>query len=194
MEVIKMDAVQPIKDRKKIDDMKKYLSHNKRNYFMFVLGINCPLRISDLLELQLKDIVNIKGKPLEYIRLRESKTKKNNLHKIPKSLHKEIKEYLEYIGFDGNLDRYLFCSRKGENKPINRQMAWKALKKAAVAVGIEDVGTHTLRKTWGYHAYKLGRDITLIQKKFLHSCPSITLRYIGITQEDIDRLCEDLNL
>ena len=56
------------------------------------------------------------------------------------------------------------------------------------------VGTHTLRKTFGYWAYKQGIDITLLMRIFNHSAPSITLRYIGITQEEINNVYVNLNL
>lgn len=57
------------------------------------------------------------------------------------------------------------------------------------SVGIKErIGTHTLRKTFGYHAYNNGYDITLIQKLFNHSSPAVTLRYIGITQDEIQDL------
>ncbi|GMA66225.1 hypothetical protein GCM10025859_67000 [Alicyclobacillus fastidiosus] len=73
--------------------------------------------------------------------------------------------------------------------------AWKALNNAAKVAGIKDrIGTHTLRKTFAYHAYKQGKDITLIQKLLNHSAPSVTLRYIGITQDEMDDVYLTLNL
>lgn len=76
-----------------------------------------------------------------------------------------------------------------------RQRAYKILNDVARSVGIkEKIGTHTLRKTFGYHAYNKGYDITLIQKLFNHSSPSVTLRYIGITQEQMDDVYLSLDL
>ena len=49
-----------------------------------------------------------------------------------------------------------------------------------------NVGTHTMRKTFGYHHYKQFNDVALLQKILNHSSPSITLRYISIYQEEID--------
>jgi site-specific recombinase XerD len=90
---------------------------------------------------------------------------------------------------------YLFASQKGKIRPISRVHAWFVLNKAARAVGIEGrIGTHTLRKTFGYYAYKQGTDITLLQQLFNHAAPSITLRYIGITQDDIDQVYIKMNL
>ncbi len=65
----------------------------------------------------------------------------------------------------------------------------------AKSVGIkEKIGTHTLRKTFGCHAYNNDYDITLIQKLFNYSSPGVTLRYIGITQEEIDIVYLSLDL
>ncbi|MCF8011626.1 MAG: tyrosine-type recombinase/integrase [Clostridiales bacterium] len=69
------------------------------------------------------------------------------------------------------------------------------LNEAARSVGVKDkIGTHTLRKTFGYHAFKKGYDITILQKLFNHSAPSITLRYIGITQDELDDVYLSLDL
>ncbi len=109
------------------------------------------------------------------------------------NVKKALKEYIEQ-GCISNPEDYLFKSRKGSG-PITGVQAWQILNKAASSVGIKErVGTHTLRKTFGYHAYQQGIDITLLQKVFNHSTPSITLRYIGITQEDIDNVYVNLNL
>ena len=76
-----------------------------------------------------------------------------------------------------------------------RQRAYWILNEAARSIGIkEKIGTHTLRKTFGYHAYKNGYDIEIIQKLFNHSSPSITLRYIGITQDNLDDVYLSLDL
>ena len=88
----------------------------------------------------------------------------------------------------------MFPSRKGSSA-IQRNQAYKILNEAARTVGIqESIGTHSMRKTFGYHAYKSGIDIALLQKIFNHSCPSVTLRYIGITQDSIDDVYLNLNL
>ncbi len=50
-----------------------------------------------------------------------------------------------------------------------------------------NAGTHTLRKTFGYHHYKKYRDIAKLQAILNHSKPGETLDYIGITQEEADQ-------
>lgn len=82
-----------------------------------------------------------------------------------------------------------------EGKTNGKERAYKILNKAARAVGItRRIGTHTLRKTFGYHCYQKYDDVVLLQKIFNHSSPQITLRYIGIKQEDIDVVYRDFYL
>lgn len=66
-------------------------------------------------------------------------------------------------------------------------MAYKILKKAANEIGLVDIGTHTMRKTFGYHFYQKTKDIVLLQKIFNHSSPDVTKRYIGMDQDMMDK-------
>ncbi|CVK21653.1 site-specific integrase [Sporomusa sphaeroides] len=191
-----MEFVQPIRDKRKIDNMKKILlSTNIRDYCLFTLGINSGLRISDLLFLKISDVLNNTGKIRERITIRERKTNKTKNFPIADIAQKAILEYLKTRTYQ--IDEPLFISRK-KNKGIRalqRDQAYKIINNAARAVGIrEKIGTHTLRKTFGYHAFKKGITIEVIQKLFNHSASSITLRYIGITQDDLDQVYLDLNL
>ena len=82
-----------------------------------------------------------------------------------------------------------------EGKTNGKEQAYKILNKAVRAVGMtRRIGTHTLRKTFGYHCYQKYDDVVLLQKIFNHSSPKITLRYIGIEQEDIDAVYRDFYL
>lgn len=176
--------------------MKKILkATNLRDYCLFTLGINSGLRISDLLNLKINDVIDRLGKIQERISLREKKTNKAKDFPISDVAGKAIIEYLKTRIYE--LDEPLFISQKQKNGklPLQRQQAHKIIHDAAKAIGIKDnIGTHTLRKTFGYHAYKSGVPVEKIQKLFNHSTPGITLRYIGITQEDLDTIYLNLNL
>ena len=191
-EVKIMEFVQPIRDLKKIDTIKKLLKQqNLRDYCLFVLGINSGLRISDLLKLRISD-VSEKGKIKDRIRLREKKTNKFKDFPLSNSTKSALKEYLKTREYNEN--EPLFISRKNKGFLL-RQQAYKIINDVAKSVGIkEKIGTHTLRKTFGYHAYNNGYDITLIQKLFNHSSPAVTLRYIGITQDEMDDVYLSLDL
>ena len=54
--------------------------------------------------------------------------------------------------------------------------------------------THSLRKTWGYHARMNGVDLALIMYKLNHSSLAYTKRYLGITDDELQAVIERLNL
>ena len=178
-----MNTVQPIRDLAQIDAMKRaLLRQSPRNYFLFLLGINVGLRISDLIPLKVKDLQN------SHIVIQEMKTGKNKRFFINNQLRSEINTYTS----GSSPDDYIFPSRKGGH--ISRIQAYNILNTAAREVGLQQIGTHTLRKTFGYFHYKRYKDVALLQTLFGHAAPSITLRYIGITQDEIDDTLADFFL
>jgi len=189
-----MKAVEPIRDPKKIDAMKNYLKgKNIRDYTLFTVGINVALRISDLLGLTWGDVLK-NNKEFKIIDIKEGKNQKQRKIKLNRTAQKSFKELL--YGLDAyDMDNYIFKSREGDNKPITRQQALNILKDAAKAIGVEEnVGTHTLRKTWGYHAWKNGFNPALIMETLNHSNLNITKRYLGIRQDEINVLYDNLNI
>ncbi len=190
-----MKAVDPIRDIKKINAMKTYLKGKSlRDYAMFVVGINIALRISDLLTLTWQDILKEDRKTFKDLKIIEGKTKKVREIKLNRATRKALREFLESLK-EHSLSDYIFRSREGEMKALTRQQALNVLKDAAKAVEVkENVGTHTLRKTWGYHAWKKGFNPALIMETLNHSNLSITKRYLGIQQDDINELYDSLNI
>lgn len=188
-----LEYVQPIRDRKQIIAIKKILkATNIRDYCLFNVGINSGLRISDLLQLRIVDVIDEKRNIKDRISIRELKTGKSKDFPIGDNSKKAIREYLMTRNFEEN--EPLFRSRKGKES-LKRQQAYRIINEAARAVGIKDkIGTHTLRKTFGYHAYQSGVDLSILQKLFNHSAPSVTLAYIGMTQDDLDNVYLNLNL
>ncbi|KGG79384.1 recombinase XerD, partial [Caloranaerobacter azorensis H53214] len=101
------------------------------------------------------------------------------------ALRKAIKIYIKNKNL--SYEDYFFPSSKGGH--IGRIQAYRVLKEAANVIGIENFGTHSLRKTWGYWTYKVSRyNIGLIMDTFNHSSQKITLRYIGVNQDQKDEL------
>lgn len=174
-----MNKVEPIRDIKKINEIKSYLlEKSDRDYFLFVLGINAGPRISEILPFTVNDVT------ADRLSIYESKNDNNLRIYVNPQLRKVINWYIE----GKQPEDLLFPSRKGKgSRPITRVQAYNILNDAARAVGLQDnIGTHTLRKTFGYWHYKNYKDVALLQKIFGHSSPSITLRYIGIEQDEID--------
>ncbi|QIW18548.1 site-specific integrase [Bacillus thuringiensis] len=173
-----MNFVQPIRDPEQIQQIKEYLKEkNARNYILFVMGINTGLRISDILKLKVGDVQG------SHISMREMKTGKQKRIQITSALKRELK----WFGEGREVGEYLLKSRKGENRPIGRSMAYKILKSTAAEFGLDEIGTHTLRKTYGYHMYMQTKNIALLMEIFNHSSEKVTLRYIGVNQDAMDK-------
>jgi len=177
-------TVEPIRDKAKIYQMYTILNQKDIKYGLLLkFGLNTGLRISDILPVKLKDVCNDNGTFHDYIELNEKKTGMVKKIKINIALRKEIETFMKANTMAAS--SYLFSSRKGTH--IGRVQAYRVLKEAAEHVDIENFGTHSLRKTWGYWTYKMSEyNIGLIMYTFNHSSPNITLRYIGINQDQKD--------
>ena len=178
-----MRYVQPIRDRENTQKMKnELLKGGFRNYMIFNIGINTGLRISDILNLKVKDV-----KDKTHIVITERKTSKITRILINSNLRNDINSYIHNM----NEEEYLFKSQKNINAPITRVQAYRILNNAAKILNLDNVGTHTLRKTFGYWHYNMYKDVAILQEIFNHSSPSITLRYIGINDDIKDKTIEN---
>ncbi|MDN5313523.1 recombinase XerD [Thermoanaerobacteraceae bacterium SP2] len=179
-------TVEPIRSKDKLEQMYNYLKSKDEKYaLLFKFGLNTGLRISDILPIRLNDVFTDSGKFREYLILKEKKTDKEKKIKLNNALRKSIEQYVKSRNLSYN--DYLFPSRKGGH--LGRVQSYRVLREAANAVGVENFGTHSLRKTWGYWTYQLSKyNIGLIMDTFNHSSPKITLRYIGVSQDQKDQL------
>ncbi|WP_437131252.1 site-specific integrase [Peptostreptococcus russellii] len=174
-----VNYVEPIRDVDKIHNICSYLrDSNERNYILFMLGIYTGLRISDILNLRISDVHE-----KDFIKIKEQKTNKQKIIMVNPILKKALAEYTA----DKDKDDFVIRSRETYNKSISRVRAYQILKEIGNIFGIKNLGTHSMRKTWGYHYYKQTKDIALLQKAFNHASPAITLRYIGIDQDCINK-------
>ena len=175
-------TVQPIRDIKDIDNIKKLLSTNTRDLLLFTMGINNGLRCGDLLKLTVSDVKNLK--PGETLTIREQKTGKDNILMINKTTHKILKQFLgELKPGDG---QYLFKSRKG-NTPLTVGSVNAMVKDWCRSINLKgNYGTHSLRKTFGYiQRKKFGVGWEILCKRFNHSSPAVTMRYLGIEDREV---------
>lgn len=192
-----MGTTQPIKNKNDIQRLKEYFLQKGevRNYTMITLALNTSLRIGDLLRLTWKDVYNFELKRYKvHITIREQKTHKQNI--IP--LNPEAKHSLELLRCSiSNLDPELciFKSRTGKNRPIGRSRAFNIIKNAVKELNIEgSISCHSLRKTFGYQAWKKGVPPALIMSIYNHSSLEITKRYLSIDQDDKDEVFLNMNL
>ena len=169
-----MNTVEPIRDIDTVWDIADYLGEtSERNRMMFLFGIYVGIRISYILKLKVRDV-----RDKTHIYIREKKTKKEKRFPINEELRPELNRSIR-----GKADyERLFQSRQGSDH-VQRVRAYQILNEAGQKFGVDHVGTHTLRKTFGYHFYQQTHDIVTLQKIFNHSSIEVTFRYIGISQD-----------
>ena len=186
----------PLRDKKKLQDVYNYLRGQElRNYVMAKVQLNTALRISDIVPLKVKDVLHSGGYFREYITLHEKKTGKEKHIAINDMLKRTLKSYIKerHLGYED----YLFPSRKHKDgcvSHISTTQAHRIFQEAGKALKLENFNSHSLRKTWGYNAYKETKNIALIMQVYNHSSAEQTLRYIGITQRDKDSLYNKIQL
>lgn len=179
--------VQPLRMKKEITDMIEAInmspSNSNRNVLLFKIGVSTGLRISDIVKLRVADV---KGK--SSFKIREGKTKKERTVHL-NAIMADIADYTEQMDIEG----YLFASRKGDGH-ITTTQAYRILTSAADMLGRTDIGTHSMRKTFGYHYYKRTHDVVTLMNIFNHADQSTTKRYIGITEEEVADTLKDFRL
>ncbi len=180
-----MNTVQPIRDIEKVNDIYDYLNaQSRRNGLLFAFGIYTGLRISDILAIKVRQVRNQK-----YLSIREKKTRKEKNIPINNFLRRCIDEYI----VDMKNYEYVFYGQK-RTVPMSRQQAYNILSSAAKEFDVPSVGTHTLRKTFGYHMYRKTHDVAMLMDIFNHTDPAVTLRYIGVNQDTKDKLYMNVDL
>ena len=183
-------TVEPVRSITDIKSISKHLSGNPRDLLLWTLGINNGLRASDLVKLKVSQVEKLReGGTLQII---EQKTGKANVLAINKTVYKVLARYLRELKPDPGC--YLFPSRKG-NGHISSQSVGRLVKGWCKAINLNgNFGAHSLRKTWGYQQRMAhGVGFELICKRYNHSNPSITMRYLGIEDKEIhDVLMNDI--
>lgn len=195
-----MNFVQPIRDPKKIAQIKNLLRGEKRyrDLLLFTVGINSALRISDLLQLRIDHFIDEAGVNRTTFTIEEQKRGKRNTITINKSMTDALEEYrAAYPDIEADGMHFVFFNTRTNDytKSVSRQTVRNHISNLCHSVGLRgNFGTHTMRKTWGYHAYKNGVPLVTIMKKLNHSRPDVTMRYIGITDDELAEVANKLNL
>lgn len=183
------NLVEPIKDINDLNNVIKYLkNYDIRYYTIFMIGLYSGLRISDICNLDISDVEN-----KDYIEVIEQKTGKYKRFPLNENLQAIIWEYLifrkDIYGIKKSENALFIGKQHGR---LDRSQVYRVIIKATKELGIKgNFGTHTMRKTFGYHHYRQFKDIALLQTIFNHSSQAITKRYIGISQEEIDTSYKD---
>lgn len=193
-----MGTTQPIRKNEEIKSLKEYfLSKGEvRNYVLITMGINTALRISDLLELRWKDVWNDSRSCFKkHLVIEEKKTKKEQVIYLNESCVDSLRLLRKQAENGIKAEDYLFQSRIGHNQHIGRNRAYSLIKHAWNELGYEgNISCHSLRKTFGYHAWKRGVSPAIIMAIYNHSSMEITKRYLAIEQDDKDQVYSEMML
>lgn len=200
----KSSKCDPITNPEDIERMKNFYLNtghkNKRlrNYMIFVLGVSLGLRGCDLLRLQIRDVLNPNGTIKNRITTFESKTSKTNYPYVNNTAKTAILQYLESLS-EIHMDDYLIKDPAIDfaTEPMCEDTLNKTILKASKALNLPyHLGAHSLRKTFSYWTIKLHPNDTQImitlQEMLNHSSMRTTLRYAGITDEDHNKVYNDI--
>lgn len=171
-----------------------------RNKMMFLIGINLGIRASDLCGLKYCFFMNNDGTFKDFYTLQPKKTKKTGKFVklyFNQTVKKAITDYIEEYPFE-DMNEYIFKSRKGDGA-ITEKSLWKIVVDVTADAGIDkNVGSHTLRKTFGrfvfHNADDKNKALVILQTIFNHSSPSVTSRYIGLTDDEMSDVFNSLDL
>lgn len=191
-----MGTTQPIKNKHDLHNFIDYYRTKEpcpRNYALLVIGVNTALRISDILHLKWQNVYDFEiNKAKKHICIREHKTGKNTMIALNSNVTTALNTLFELRM--PSPDDYIFSKNCDYHTPICRSQAYRIVKKAADSIHIENVSCHSMRKTFGYHAWKQGIPPVLLMDIYNHSSYSVTKHYLGISQEEKDSVFLEINL
>ena len=193
-----MSTTEPIRDKQDLLKFKAYYESVKpdsRNALLITIGLNTALRIGDILHLKWEDVFDFdNGELRRHIRVYEQKTGKLNIVAINPAIQEKLSLF-RAENADMQREDYLFQSKKRKGQPLSRYQAFRITRDAAAYVGLEEhISCHSLRKTFGYHAWKQGVPPVMLMKIFNHSSYQITVRYLCIEQDEKDQVFQSVIL
>jgi len=178
-----MKTTEPIRNKKQVRELTRYYIERGeiRNHVLVVFGIHTGLRISDILRLTWDDVYDFETRRIRSsINIIEKKTNKSKTIALNKSIIAALNVYLAAAKPGATL-----IINKRTRKAISRIQAYRIIRAAAEALAFESrVSCHSLRKTFGYYAWKGGVSPVVIMEIYNHSSLAVTRRYLGVTQDD----------
>ena len=148
------------------------------------MGACTALRISDLLQLKWTDVYDEKNKTFHtHVTITEKKTGKTKIIALNRQVQGVLRLFYPY-----RKGALIFANNRKDSKAISRVQAWRIIHAAVDSVGVAGkISCHSLRKTWGYHAWTSGAvSPVVIMDIYNHSNYETTRRYLGVAQDDLD--------
>ena len=188
--------VLPIKDTVVLHEVQETLLHNfrygRRNYTIFQVGKATLLRVSDVLALRRNEIFNDDGTIKERAYIRDKKTGKQNILYL-KPVENDLITYYYWLKDQEITSEWLFPSTQHHNRHITERQFYKIMAKVGDLLGIDYLGTHTMRKTGAYRVYtQTGYNIGLVMSLLNHSSEAMTLKYLGLDQISREKLIDQV--
>lgn len=186
-----MSTTEPIRDKQDLKQVMEYykvIESSPRNYALILFGLYTALRISDILTLKWNMLYDFDSDTfLEHLYIQEKKTGKTNVIALNQHVKTALKAHLKTQ--HPQIDDYIFTKGTDHTKPLSRSQAFRIVKRAAeTAVHSQNISCHSLRKTFGYHAWKQGTPPALLMDIYNHSAYSVTKKYLGIQQDERDSI------
>ena len=187
-----MNITEPIRDKRQVAQLISYYDKlgESRNYVLVTLCVHTALRIGDILKLNCNDVYDFEHKCVrKSITITEKKTNKTKIIALNKEAIRALNVY-----FPNAKQNMPLILNQRTRKAISRIQAYRLIRAAADNVKIlQKVSCHSLRKTFGYHAWKTGTSPAVIMEIYNHSSLAVTRRYLGVTQDDKNAVYVGLN-
>ena len=190
-------VVLPIKDSNVLKEVQDTLLNNfkagRRNYTVFQVGKATLLRVSDVMRLKQTDIFNPDGSIKQNAFIHDRKTGKPNTLYL-KPVQKELLLYRQWLLDHRLASEWLFPSIQHPDQHITEKQFYKVMSKVGDLLGINYLGTHTMRKTGAYRVYTQSNyNIGLVMHLLNHSSESMTLAYLGLDQASTENMLNQID-
>lgn len=191
-----MGTTQPIRDKRELKRFMEYYKDEKpnpRNFAMISFGLHTALRISDILQLAWGDVYDFENSRFrDHVCVREKKTGKQNTVPLNAHVRSALTVYKDTAR--PSAADYVFSKLTDHSAPLSRSQAYRVVTQAAKHTLQEPgISCHSLRKTFGYHAWKQGASPVLLMDIYNHSSYQVTKRYLGISQDERDAVYMEMD-
>lgn len=188
--------VLPIKDTNVMHEVEDTLLHNfrfgRRNYTIFQVGKATLLRVSDVLALRRNEVFKSDGTINKNAYIRDKKTDKPNILYL-KPVKQDLMDYLNWLNENNIQSEWLFPSIKNPDRHITEKQFYKIMHKTGDLLGLNYLGTHTMRKTGAYRVYvQTNYNIGLVMSLLNHSSEAMTLKYLGLDQVSREQMLDEV--
>ena len=165
----------------------------RRNYTVFQVGKATLLRVSDVMTLKKSDVYNPDGSVKNTAFIHDKKTGKANTLYL-KPVQQDLLKYHDWLIQENINSDWLFPSTAHSDRHITEKQFYKVMARVGDLLGINYLGTHTMRKTGAYRVYTQSNyNIGLVMHLLNHSSEAMTLAYLGLDQASTETILDQID-